>query len=65
MDKIEIKEENQKACQKRNLPKSIIINGNELNYKEPPLKDNKFKYRYHKKGCKYFVKINQENVDIL
>ena len=45
------KDNHRNAYEKRNLPKYIIIKGNELSYKDPPLKDNMFKYRCRKKNC--------------
>ena len=63
MDNAELIKET--AYEKRNLPRYININGEDLTYKEPPLKNNIYKYRCKKKGCKFFVKINQENIDKL
>ena len=45
------------------IPNYITIKGYQLNYKRPPLKDNIFRFRCRKKGCKYFVKINEENLN--
>ena len=42
------------AYTKRNIVKAIIINGYELKCKEPPLKDNIYRYKSRKKESKYF-----------
>ena len=61
-EKVE-KENHKTAYEKRNLSKSIIIKGNELSYKDPPLKDNMIKYRCWKNKLNYFVNINEENIN--
>ena len=45
-----------------NIPKHIFIKGYELNFKQPPLKDNILRYRCRNGKCNYFVKIDQENL---
>ena len=57
--------QNQHAYQLRNVPRSIFIKGYELTYKDPPLKNNIFKYRCRKQGCNYSVKIDKENLSKL
>ncbi len=49
------------AYKKRNIQKAIIIKGYKLNYKEPSLKYNIYRYRCRKKGCKYFF-INSDKI---
>ena len=55
-------EEGEPAYKKRGLPRSITINGNELFYKEPPLKNETYIYRCRKKQCKYYIKIDKGNL---
>jgi len=45
-----------------NIPKLISVKGYQLNYKAPPLKGNIFRFRCRKSGCKYFIRINEENL---
>ena len=65
MNENEEKEIHETAYEKRHLPKSIVIKGNELSYKDPPFKNNIFKYRCRKNKCKYFVKINEEIIKMI
>ena len=44
------------------IPKSIVIKGYTLYYKSPPLKNDIYRFRYRKGSCKYFVKIDKENL---
>ena len=62
MNDKEEKGNHKSAYEKRNLPESIVIKGKELSYKDPPLKDNMFKYRCRRNKCNYFIKINEENI---
>ena len=57
--------QNQHAYQLRKVPRSIFIKGYELTYKDPPLKNNIYKYRCPKQGCNYSVKIDKENLNKL
>ena len=52
-----------KIISEENIPKFINIKGYELNYKAPPLKGNIFRFRCRKTGCKYFIRINEENLN--
>lgn len=52
-----------KIIPEENIPKFINIKGYELNYKSPLLKGNIFRFRYRKIGCKYFIRINEENLN--
>ena len=45
-----------------NYPKYINIKGYDLNFKQPILKDNIYRYRCRNRQCKYFVKINEKNL---
>ena len=45
------------------VPRTLIIKGYDLYFKTPPLKNEEFKYRCHKTDCRYFIKINSENVE--
>ena len=45
-----------------NIPKRLTIKGNELHYKDPPLKNNIYRYRCRNGTCKYFIKINETNL---
>ena len=47
--------------EKINLPKSIIIKGNELS-KKAPFRGKILKYRYRNKKYNYFAKINEVNI---
>ena len=44
------------------IPKSIVIKGYTLQYKSPPLKIDIYRFRCRKGSCKYFVKIDKENL---
>ena len=46
-----------------NIPKLITVIGFHLNYKSSPLKGNIFRFRCRRAGCKYFIKINEENLN--
>ena len=52
----------EKSLEEENLPKSITIKGYQLSYKAPPLKGNIFRLRCRRVRCKYFIKINEENI---
>ena len=56
-------EEIEPAYKKRGVPRVLTIKGIELYYKEPPLKNDIYVYRCRKKQCKYYIKINKENID--
>ena len=45
-----------------NNPKYINIKGHDLNFKSPILKDNTYRYRCKNQQCKYFIRINKENL---
>lgn len=47
------------AC---NIPHILIIDGQELYFKAPPLKNDIYKYRCRKSQCNYFIKINRDNI---
>ena len=51
------------AIERRQVPKIININGYDLNYKDPPIKGNIFRFRCWRIGFKYFVKIDKENLE--
>ena len=51
------------AYKKRNILNNIYIKGYKLFYKEPPFKGNIYVYRCRVKGCNYFLKIYQENLN--
>ena len=53
---------NQPAYITDNVPRTLIIKGFDLYYKAPALKNNEYRYRCRKTGCKYFIKINRENL---
>ena len=53
------------AYKKRNIPNNIYFKGYKLSYKEPPLKGNIYVYRCRVKGCKYFLKIDKENLNLI
>ena len=52
----------QPAYKTDNVPRTLIIKCFDLYYKTPALKNNKYRYRRRKTGCKYFIKINRENL---
>lgn len=56
---------NKEAYKKHNIPHSIIINGYELTYKDPPLKGELFRYRCRTKNCNYFIKMDRNNIQKL
>ena len=51
------------AYKQRGIPRIITIQGRELFYKDPPLKNDIYVYRCRKGTCKYFIKINKSNID--
>ena len=53
----------EKIIPEANIPKFLSVKGYQLNYKSPPLKGNIFRFRYRKSGCKYFIRINEENLN--
>lgn len=54
--------ENKEAYIKQNVPRYITIKGNDIYYKDPPLKNDIFVYRCRKAKCKYYIKINRDNL---
>ena len=48
------------AC---NIPHILKIDGQELYFKAPPLKNDIYKYRCRKSHCNYFIKINRDNIN--
>ncbi len=56
------KNENKEEYIKQNVPRYIIIKGNDIYYKHPPLKNDVFEYRCRKAKCNYYIKINRENL---
>ena len=59
------KKDEDPAYKRRNIPNNIYIKGYKLSYKEPPLKGNIYVYRCRVKGCKYFLKIDKENLNLI
>ena len=52
-----------KIITQANISKFINIKGYDLNYKPPPLKGIIFRFRCRKIGCKYFIRINEANLN--
>ena len=52
----------QPVYEKRGVPRLLNIKVYDLFYKDPPTKDEYYVFRCRKKNCKYFIKINKDNI---
>ena len=51
------------AYKKRDVPRMLNIKGLDIYYKDPPLNNDIFIYRFRKSNSKYYIKINRININ--